>query len=438
MRSGRSPTKHRSSPHSNGFNSLLRTALIALALLTILIAGVQSGVRAEPYVDQRVTKISASTLLASPPMLLVDPRRQQAAQGLDARRRASFFFWLFSQIAALAAFWRSGYAARLRDVLTARIRNALLMRFVFGAAIATIAALAALPANLIAYRNAVGFDVSGESVVSWVRDITVSWFLAALVVGLLSAFIYTLVARTRQWYLYAAAGVFAFALTAEFLHPVIVAPMFDRYFPLPPATRGALAIDTLERRAGLAAEAIFVDVRSHRSRVVASSVRGLGPTERVLLSDTLLANATPGEIGFVTAREFAHVIYGDPLRMAIAQTVAIILTVALGMFIADRVGFRRDDDALARLPLVGAMLGLAVLVMLPAYNAYARGVEDRADRYALTLTNDRVGAVRFYVRLADEALMPVCVGRPERLFFMTHEPIATRVATVLERPDPCS
>ena len=371
-------------------------------------------------------------------MLLVDPRRQQAAQGLDTRRRASFFFWLFSQIAALAAFWRSGYAARLRDALTARIRSTLLLRFVFGAAIATIAALAALPANLVAYRNAVEFDVSGESILSWARDITVSWFLAALVVGLLSAFIYTLVARTRQWYLYAAAGVFAFALAAEFLHPVIVAPMFDRYFPLPPATRGALAIDTLERRAGLVAEAIFVDERSHRSRVVASSVRGLGPTERVLLSDTLLANATPGEIGFVTAREFAHVIYGDPLRMAIAQTVAIILTVALGMFIADRIGFRRDDDPLARLPLVGAMLGLATLIMLPAYNAYARGVEDRADRYALALTNDRVGAIRFYVRLADEALMPVCVGRPERLFFMTHEPIASRVAVVLERPDPCS
>ena len=80
------------------------------------------------------------------------------------------------------------------------------------------------------------------------------------------------------------------------------------------------------------------------------------------------------------------------------------------MLISDRIGFRRDDDPLARLPLVGTFLGIAVLLFYPAYNAIERGVEWRTDRLALRAITDRSAGVRLFVRRADDDL--VALVRP--------------------------
>jgi Zn-dependent protease with chaperone function len=110
---------------------------------------------------------------------------------------------------------------------------------------------------------------------------------------------------------------------------------------------------------------------------------------------------------------------------------------ALAVVIADRVGFRRDDDPLARLSIVFALLGTLGLLATPIYNSYSRNLESRADAYALALTGDRISAVRAYVRFADETLAPLCPSRLVRIYFYNSPPLGTRIARADGKTNPC-
>ena len=124
--------------------------------------------------------------------------------------------------------------------------------------------------------------------------------IAACSIGLLTAFVYTLVDRTRLWYVYAAIGLFGFTLVGSVIEPVVVAPVFGAMRPV-----GALLAATLDRLgAGAHAEAVTFLVDDAPRRTIATGrIEGIGPTERIVFSDTLIASATTGEITFVAARE---------------------------------------------------------------------------------------------------------------------------------------
>jgi Zn-dependent protease with chaperone function len=113
------------------------------------------------------------------------------------------------------------------------------------------------------------------------------------------------------------------------------------------------------------------------------------------------------------------------------------LSVAIGVLVADRIGFRRDDDPLARLALVGALAGLAGLLVFPLYNVYSRQIESKADTYALGLTHDPASAVRSFVRSADRRFVLLCPSRLAVVYFWPSPPLGSRIAAATGRPDPC-
>ncbi len=86
---------------------------------------------------------------------------------------------------------------------------------------------------------------------------------------------------------------------------------------------------------------------------------------------------------------FVHVRYADKLRQTLIAVTLFVLGAAAAVLLSDRVGFRRDDDALSRLALVATFLGLVTIVTYPLYNAYARNLETRADRESLAALGDR-------------------------------------------------
>jgi STE24 endopeptidase len=386
------------------------------------------------YLEQRVTALPAAALLTRDPRQLLDPRRQQVAKDRAFMRRMLFLLGLLLPALALVYLWQSGRSAMLRDAIMRRASNRIAARFVFGAAIATVAALAVLPAELWSYRLAVAYEMTPQPTVVWLRDALVLWVIAACSIGLLTAFVYTLVERTRLWYVYAAIGLFGFTLVGSVIEPVVVAPVFGAMRPV-----GASLAATLDRL-GAGAHAgtvVFLVDNAPRRAIATGRIEGIGPTERIVFSDTLIASATTGEIAFVAARELGHRERGDVLRLAVAWTIALILCVAVAVAVADRIRFRRDDDSLSRLPLVGALSAVVALAILPAYNAYSRTIEANADLYALGLTADRASAVRELVRVGDESLSPLCPSRFTRLYLLSHPSIGSQIALALGRPDPC-
>jgi STE24 endopeptidase len=414
------------------------TRLVLLAGVFVALAVHPFAARAStPGIDRSVTAIPASVLLASSPQSLLDPRRQNAALRLRAFERPLFIGWVGPQLLALLWLWRSGGGARLRDAIRRRIAATFWMRFLYAAALTYLAALASLPALLVRYRVDVAFGTTLETPGAWLRDTVVNATVDAVVVGVIVASIFALVDRTRLWYAYATVGLFLVTLLMAFVEPITIAPLYNRFTPLPAHARIRVPLDALAARAGIRDAPIYIADLSRRSHSVTADIAGFGPTKRIVLGDALLADATPGEVLFVAAREFGHYAHGDDFRLSLLWTFLFIFATALAVVIADRVSFRRDDDALARLSLVFVFMGVIGLALVPVYNAYSRNIESRADAYALYLTHDRASAIRAYVRIADDTLVPLCPSRAARLYFSNSPPVGTRIAKAGGHRNPC-
>jgi len=425
--------KSRSSRSFASWHRLLLAVLLALGGSLAYAA----PAAAVPYVDRRVTAIPATTLLHAPISHLVDARRQRVSEHLRRWTRPLYLVWAFAQIGAFAYLWLSGAGARLRDWVRKRVRNEHATRFAYGGLMALCSAVAAFPFAFVRYRFDYNFGLTPEVASTWFRDGFLNALIHAALLGIIVAGILALVDRTRLWYLWAMAGLFVATLIMAFLEPVVVAPLYNRFERLPATAPARAPIDALAAKAGVAGAPIEISNESRRSQAAIADIAGVGPTKRIVLSDTLLANATLPEILFLTARELGHYAHGDDFRLSLFWTFLLIACTALAVVCADRVGFRRDDDPLSRLPLVFAFLGLLALIATPLYNGYSRGLEARADAYALKLTGDRVAAARAFVRLADETLAPLCSSRPIVIYFFNSPPLGSRIATATGREDPC-
>jgi STE24 endopeptidase len=331
--------------------------------------------------------------------------------------------------------WRSGRAAALRDALRRRFRSAYVLRLTYVWTLAMIAQVASLPASVVAYRLAVTAGLSMQSPSEWFGQATSTAIVNAAMAAIVFTFMLTLAERTRLWYVFGIFFLTFFVLLAAFAEPVVFAPWIRQQQPLV-GSRLAAKLDTVEREIGVR---VPITIEAARSGGGAdfSRVAGLGPTQEIVISDALLTTATPGELAFVVARGSAHVAANDGLKLDLYATLWLIVAAAIAVTVSDRIGFRRDDDPLSRLALLGTFLGLAILLLLPVENAYSRRLQARADHAAVQTTHDAASAVRLMVRLADVDLLPVCPPPVVRRYFLTTPPIGSRIAAVRGGGDPC-
>jgi len=410
--------------------------LAFLAAALFIVSGTVASAAPREMQDRRVDRLRAPVLLRTPAADLVDRNRQNEAEKLAGYERPLFLLQAGAEIVALLLLWQTGMAARIRDALRRAFRYAAPTRFVFGGIMATTALGAAFPFALWGHRLARLAQLTPARILPWAVGYGVETLLIAVGVGLLAAIVLALVDAIRTWYLVVAVGVVAFTLGYAAVLPVVEDAFVAPAAYQPPPALGA-RIAALERAAGFANVPIVVAQVRDRASEANAHVEGVGPWRRIVLDDTLLATATPGEIAFAIAHELAHMAAGDELRIAFALALLVIVSTALAVTVTDRIGFRRDDDPLVRLALVAAFIGIAYLALLPGYNAFDRALETHADRAAVALTNDRSAAIRSFVRYTDDQLQPLCPPRIVRLYLYDHEAYGTRIAAMQGLPSPC-
>ncbi len=242
-----------------------------------------------------------------------------------------------------------------------------------------------------------------------------------------------LVDRVRVWYLVLMALFYAGALAGVALAPVMPFGTAHKTTPNAVAALGA----EMARVLGVPGTPVVVLASSRHSNAMSSHPAGIGPTARAVLGDVTLVHLTPPELRVTLAHAFAHIAYDDTLRQTLIAVTLFVLSAAIAVLLSDRVGFRRDDDALSRLALVATFLGCVLVVAYPIYNADARNIESRADRVALSATNDRAETVRAMVRYANDDLVALCDRRSVRWYFDDRPPLGGRIATTAGSPDPC-
>jgi len=400
--------------------------------LTLLLAG-HCVADARTRLDARIDALTAHELLTRDASGLVDSGRQRRARAIADLRHAASTGWAIVQILAFWWLWRSGTAAAIRDAMRRRTRNRAAHRLVFGAVIGALAPIVAFPFAIVSYRVAFNAGVSDERLGQWVLDYVLRIGLDALLGALIVASVLALVDKVRVWYLVLMAFFYGGAIAGVMLSPLL--PIGTAH-KTTPHTVAALA-DSVARALGVPETPVVVLASSRHSSAMSSRAVGIGPTSRALVGDVTLVHLTLPELRATLAHAFAHVRYGDTLRQTLMAVTLFVFSAAIAVLLSDRVGFRRDDDALSRLALVATFLGLVLIVTYPLYNAYARNLETRADRVALAATGDRANTVRAMVRLADDDLVPLCDRRSVSWYFDDSPALGGRIAATAGTADPC-
>jgi Zn-dependent protease with chaperone function len=413
--------------------NLFRRCALALFAALALVALVSPADAARTRLDARVDALTANQLLTRDPAGLVDSGRQRRARAIADLRHGASAGWGLAQILAFWWLWRSGTAARIRDAMRRRTRSRTAQRAVFGAVLGAIGPLAALPFALASYRVGFNAGVTDEHLDQWFLDYAIRIGLDAIVGALIVATVLTLVERMRVWYLVLAAFFYVGAVVAVSMAPLVPLGTPHKTTPKVVAAAGAEIARTL----GVSGKPVVVLATSRHANTMMARAAGIGPTAQVDVGDVTLVHMTPPELRVALANAFAHLRENDTLRLTLFAVTLFVLSAAIAVLLSDRVGFRRDDDALSRLALVATFLGLVLIVAYPLYTAYARNLVTRADDEGLAATGDRAATVRAMVRYADDDLVPLCDRRSIRWYFDERPALGGRIAKTAGTADPC-
>jgi Zn-dependent protease with chaperone function len=410
-------------------------AVIALSVLLLLCFARSIAAETRPNeIDRRVDAIPVSALLTQPATQLVDPDRQAAARRLVGLTLPGWILMALFEAAALAYFWSSGGAAMLRDRLRRHVRSEWTVRFAFGAVLALIARAAAILPAFYLYRVERVMGLSDELTGTWFALWVGHTILGMITAGVIAAFVLWLVERTHQWYVFTILAILGASVAWAMVNPFFAVPGSRAMEPI----SGALGdrLHALTDRAGL--PDMRVDVhKTPNSPNDRAIVMGLGSSRHVVLSSTLVAASTPEEVLYQAAFAIGEVVLGNPVFVALIEGGIIIVFSALAVTVADRIGFRRDDDPLSRFALVGALLAIVYLAAVPVRNSSLRSYDTDADRYAVALTGNKAAAIRAIVRAADQHLIEVCPEALPASFLYDHPSPARRVSLINGVPSGC-
>lgn len=309
--------------------------------------------------------------------------------------------------------------------------------WLYGVVLVLAYELVTLPLGLYLYGLEKRYELSSQPLRSWLLDHAKALTISALAAGGMAAAVYRLMASSPDawWIMAAMLGAGLLSLLAG-LAPLLLLPLFFKVKPLDRPALTARLLD-LSRRAGVSVMGVYELGMGARTKRANAALAGVGPSRRILLSDTMLADYTDDEIEVVLAHELAHHAHADIARSLLLESVLLLLAAGAAAAVLNAawqpLGFSQAADP-AGLPLIALAAGAVMLLATPLVNAFSRANERRADAFALALTRRPEAFVSAMRRLAQQNLeeenpSPLVVG-----LFRTHPPMEERIRAA-ERVD---
>ncbi len=236
-----------------------------------------------------------------------------------------------------------------------------------------------------------------------------------------------IVAEVPSWWLWGFALLFAVALLVNLIYPTLIAPLFNKFTPLP---EGDLRrkIEEMMEAAGLRSDGIFVMDASKRDSRLNAYFGGLGRAKRVVLFDTLLQKLNDRELLAVLGHELGHYKHGD-----IWKNVAMM---GGFLFVAFYLLGHLPEGIYAQMgvaPTPGVQLALMILLLpvlsfvyTPLMSLLSRHNEYEADRYGSEV-GGRQHLISALLKLVSENKSFPKSDPIYSRFYHTHPPILERL-----------
>ena len=304
-------------------------------------------------------------------------------------------------------------------------------------AVAVAGRLVTLPLAVRAELVLREYGLSAQTWGSWSLDVVKGTLIGAGLTALGLGVVVGLARRSpRRWWAWAAGSTALLVVAGAFVYPLLVEPVFNRFTPLPP---GSLRTEllALAERDGVPVQDVLVADASRRTTALNAYVSGFGPTRRIVVYDTLLQGAEREEVASVVAHELGHAEERDvlvgTLLSALGSAAAVCLLALLLSWapLLRRAGVCGPGDARI-VALLVFLVAVAELLAAPAFNAYSRQVEARADVHALDLARDPAVFRAGQVRLATRNLSDLDPPRLHHLWFASHPTAPQRLLLARE------
>jgi STE24 endopeptidase len=199
-------------------------------------------------------------------------------------------------------------------------------------------------------------------------------------------------AAGAYWWFWVFLFVIGFQLLMVVLYPSLIAPLFNKFEPLP---EGELRrrILALANQLGFKTSGIFTMDGSRRSAHSNAYFTGLGKSKRIVLFDTLVEQMTVDQAVAVLAHEIGHYKMKHIRRMLVLQSVFLLAGLYVLSFLIDyeplftAFGFEKASHHVA-LVLASLLSGPATFYLHPLLNYLSRKHEYEADRFSVEVLKD--------------------------------------------------
>ena len=329
----------------------------------------------------------------------------------------------------------TGLAGRLRSKLADVVRGSWFWTVTSGAlAYLAIFTLLFLPLEYAQRRVLVGYGLSVQTTGQWLAEQGIGLAMKAVIVVLVAWIPYWLLARSpHRWWLWSAVSLLPIVALLFVLQPLWIDPMFHTYKPLEdPRLRQMIA--ALAARGGLGDVPILQSDGDGTDSCGVACVTGLGPSRRIVISDTAAAHYSEREIASIVGHEMKHYIEDDNVKAFVIASLLLLagfwLTHRLGGVMVARWSRRfgiADLADPASVPLLVLCLTIVYVIADPVFLAYARHVEFEADRFGLEITEDNEAAATTLVKDAQLAPIVPNPGWFATVFRENHPSIAQRI-----------
>ena len=358
----------------------------------------------------------------------------------DAYFEGGYWLLLWSTLYAVIVggiFLLTGLSLRIKN-LVSKAGNVNIQNLLYGVIYILLSWVFLFPLSVYeGYYREHQYALSNLSFDGWLKEDLIGLGLMLLFGSLLLMLVYIAMRRAeKKWWLWGAGICIAFGAFGAFIAPVYLAPLFNKYQPLP---EGKLKTEllSLARANSIPAENVYQFDASKQSDKVSANVSGFASTTRISLNDNLLKRCTPAEIKGVMGHEMGHYVMNHVYKGLLETAVFLVILFALVNFFfqliisryGDRLGIASISD-IAGLPLLVVLFALGQFIFTPVANTLTRTQETEADMFGLNAAREPDGEAHVDMMLSE--YRKIDPGYWEEIFFYDHPSGRNRVHMAMQ------
>jgi STE24 endopeptidase len=282
------------------------------------------------------------------------------------------------------------------------------------------------------------FGFNRTSLKTYILDIIKGGLLAILLgAPLLALILWFFINAGNYGWLYCWLGVVTFSIILQFLAPVLIMPLFNKFSPLEDGPLKDRILGYIKKE-HFRLQGIFTMDGSKRSSKLNAFFTGFGKFRKIVFYDTLIKKLNEHEIVAVLAHEMGHYKLKHIVKMLCAMIIQTgIMFYFLSLFLDNKelsqAFFMEETSIYSSLVFFGFLYSPINLLVSILFNAFSRNNEFAADSYAAQTTGSPEALISSLKKLSQANLSNLSPHPAMVFIHYSHPPVLARIENLRQK-----